>query len=171
MGILVKVLIGTAVAGGAGAAIAVAVDHHQQKKAEQKVREAKTEIERAQAVMARNEREEKSVIQRIKKYVEKKVVKFLSIVALHMEQIEAAAAVIGLASAAIGIASAVKDYKNGNDTQEKLDWIIQRIQEDERAVNHNNVVFASAEELVLDRLGVDQETLNEHIESNFKIAS
>lgn len=166
MGIFVKLLLGAAVAGGAGVAVAVAVDSHQQKKAEQKVREAKTEIERAQAVMARNEREEKSVIQRIKKYVQKKVVKILAFVALHVEQIEAIGAIVGLGSAFIGIAGAVRDYKKGNDTQEKLDLILEKMKLDEDAINHNNKVFASADELILDKLGIDQKLLDERIQDN-----
>lgn len=165
MGIFAKILIGAAVAGGVGTAVAVAVDCHQQKKAEQKVKEAETEIQRAQAVIARDEREEKSIIRRIKKYVEKKVVKILAVVALHMEQIEALGAIIGLGSAFISIAGAIKDYKNSNDTQEKLDLIIQTMQEDAEAINHNQLLFASAADLVLANMDISQDEFNKHFES------
>ena len=165
MGILVKVLLGAAVAGGAGVAVAVAVDNHQQKKAEQKVREAETEIQRAQAVIARDEREEKSIIRRIKKYVEKKVVKILAVVALHMEQIEALGAIIGLGSAFISIAGAIKDYKNSNDTQEKLDWIMERMKSDEKAINHNHKLFAVSMGFIADQVGVDSEELNKALDA------
>lgn len=165
MGIFAKILIGAAVAGGVGAAVAVAVDSHQQKKAEQKVREAKTKEEAVKAMNARDAREQKSVIQRIKKYVQKKVVKFLAFVALHMDQIEAAGAIIGLGSAVIGIASAVKDYKNSNDTQEKLDWIINAIQNDEKAINHNNKVFAAADQVIMRKLDISAEELDKEIDA------
>lgn len=144
MSILVKVLVGTAVVGGIGAAVAVAVDNHQQKEANKKVWNATNDVEKQRAIEARDAREKKSVIQRIKKYVAKKVIKFLAFVALHQEQIEAAGAVIGLGSAFISIAGSIRDFKNGNDTQEKLDWIVDRIQRDEDAMNHNNKVFGTA---------------------------
>lgn len=165
MGILVKLFFGAAVVGGATTAVAIAVDNHQQKKAEQKVREAETEIQRAQAVIARDEREEKSIIRRIKKYVEKKVVKILAVVALHMEQIEALGAIIGLGSAFISIAGAIKDYKNSNDTQEKLDRIIQKMNEDEEAINNNQLLFGSAADLVLAKMDISQDEFDKHFES------
>ncbi len=116
-----KMLIGAAIGTVVVAGVAIAVDSHQQKKAEQKVSEAKSEIDRARAVMARNEREQKSVIQRIKKYVQKKVVKFLAFIALHMDQIEAISTCVGLVTGVIGIASAIKEYKRGDDLQKQID--------------------------------------------------
>lgn len=160
MGIFAKILIGAAVAGGVGTVVAVAVDSHQQKKAEQKVKEAKNDVERARALRDVAYRENKSVIQRIKKYVQKKVVKILAFVALHMEQIEAAGAILGLGSAVIGIAGAVKDYKNSNDTQEKLDWIVERMKADEKAINHNHKVFGVGMGFICDQVGVDSEALD-----------
>lgn len=160
MGIFAKILIGAAVAGGVGTAVAVAVDSHQQKKAEQKVKEAKNDVERARALRDVAYRENKSVIQRIKKYVQKKVVKILAFVALHMDQIEAAGAILGLGSAVIGIAGAVKDYKNSNDTQEKLDWIMERMKADEKAINHNHKVFAVGMGVIADKLNVDADAVD-----------
>lgn len=165
MGILVKLFFGAVVVGGATTAVAIAVDNHQQKKAEQKVREAETEIQRAQAVIARDEREEKSIIRRIKKYVEKKVVKILAVVALHMEQIEALGAIIGLGSAFISIAGAIKDYKNSNDTQEKLDWIMDRMKADEETINHNHKVFAVGMGFIADKLDVDPSEIDKALDA------
>lgn len=160
MGILVKVLFGAAVVGGAGVAVAVAVDNHQDKKARQKVKDSHSDVEIARAKKALENRREKSIVQRIKKYVEKKVVKILAVVALHMEQIEAIGAIIGLGSAFIGIASAIKDFKNGNDTQEKLDMILEKMKLDEEAINHNNKVFAVGMGYIADKLDVDSDELN-----------
>lgn len=116
-----KMLIGAAVGTAVVAGVGVAVDSYQQKKAEQKVSEAKTEIDRARAVMARNEREQKSVIQSIKRFVKRKVIKFLAFVALHMEQIEAISTCVGLVTGVIGIASAIKEYRRGDDLQKQID--------------------------------------------------
>ena len=165
MGILVKLFLGAAVVGGATTAVAIAVDNHQQKKAEQKVKEAKNDIERAKAVVARDEREKKSVIQRIKKYVQKKVVKILAVVALHMEQIEALGAIIGLGSAFISIAGAIKDFKNSNDTQEKLDKILDKMKADEEAINNNQLLFGSAADLILAKMDISQDEFDKHFES------
>ena len=81
----------------------------------------------------KNDHADDGIIKRIKRYVEKKVIKILAWTALHMEQIESASALIGLTSGAIGIASAIRDYKNGNDTKEQLDRIEELLMEHEQA--------------------------------------
>ncbi len=83
----------------------------------------------------KNDHADDGIIKRIKRYVEKKVIKILAWTALHMEQIESASALIGLTSGAIGIASAIRDYKNGNDTKEQLDHIEEYLTEHEQAMN------------------------------------
>lgn len=75
------------------------------------------------------------ILQRIKRFVEKKVIKILAWTALHMEQIESASALIGLTSGAIGIATAIRDYKNGSDTKEQLDRIEDMLTRHELAEN------------------------------------
>ena len=102
MNMLTKVLIGAAGVAAVGAVVAVVA-----KKEEQAVKKD----------------EDGSILKRIQRFVKKKVIKFLAWVALHMEQIEAASAVIGLGSACFSIASAVRDFKRGDDTQNQLDSI------------------------------------------------
>lgn len=176
MNLLAKVLIGTAVVATTGATtgaiIAVVVDKKEHDKAQKKVDEATSEIAKAKAVVARNDRDEKSIIGRIKKFVQKKVIKFLAWVALHMEQIEAASAVIGLGSACFSIASAVRDFKRGNDLsnqitdmQEDIKLIRYYQDEDAKAINHNNKVFATSLEHICDATGVDGKELKDAIDN------
>ena len=124
---LVKVLIGTAVVAAVGTGVALAV--HDNKK---------TMIDVAEQAVEKDE--DGSVLKKIKRFVKRKVIKFLAWVALHMEQIEAASCVIGLASGVISIASAIKEYRRGDDIQDKLDWIQNRIIEDEAIISHNHMV-------------------------------
>lgn len=107
---LVKVLIGTAVVAAVGTGIALAV--HDNKRVMIDVSEQAVEKD-----------EDGSVLKRIKRFVKRKTIKFLAWVALHMQEIESVSAVIGLASGAIGIASAVKDYRRKDDMQEQLNRI------------------------------------------------
>lgn len=111
---LTKVLIGTAVVAGVGAVAGLVAVNKKEKK-----------VDVAEQTVKKDE--DGSLIKRIKRFVKRKFIKFLAFVALHMEQIEAISAVIGLASGAIGIASAIRDFKNGNDTQEKLDAIDRKL--------------------------------------------
>ena len=115
MTMLAKVLMGAAAVSVVGTGIAVYANKKKAEKVLDAVEEAFTPVE--------DREEELNVVQRIKKFVRKKVIKFLAWVALHMEQIEAVSAVIGLASGAIGIATAVRDFRKGNDMQEQLDCI------------------------------------------------
>lgn len=119
MSLLGKVLIGAGVVAGVAAVAIISSD-----KKEEKYVEVTANGEK-QTVQIKDE--DSSLLQKIKKYVEKKVIKILGFVALHMEQIEAASAVIGLASGAIGIASAVKEYRRGDDVQEKLDALTAKV--------------------------------------------
>lgn len=71
----------------------------------------------------KNDHADDGILKRIKRYVEKKVIKLLAWAALHMEQIESASALIGFGSTAIGIITAVKEFRRGEDTKEQLDRI------------------------------------------------
>ena len=143
---LVKVLIGTAVVAAVGTGVALAV--HDNKK---------TMIDVAEQAVEKDE--DGSVLKKIKRFVKRKVIKFLAWVALHMEQIEAASCVIGLASGVISIASAIKEYRRGDDIQDKLDWIQNRIIEDEAIISHNHMVFGTAGDYICEKIGVDKEAL------------
>lgn len=108
---LTKILLGAAAVAVVGTVVAVV---EKKKHDEKYVEVAKTE----------DKEEDKSLLKKIKRYVEKKVIKILGWVALHMEQIESVSAIIGLASGAISIASAVKDYKNKTDQEKQLEELI-----------------------------------------------
>lgn len=109
---LTKILIGTAIV--AGVAVVAKVVSDDTKKQSEVVVDDKT----GDIVV-----EEKSVIKRIKKFVKKKVIKFLAWVALHMEQIEAVSTVVGITTGVISMASALRDFRKGNDMQKQLDAI------------------------------------------------
>lgn len=144
---LVKVLIGTAVVAAVGTGVALAVHDSKEKKY----------VDVAEQAVEKDE--DGSVLKKIKRFVKRKVIKFLAWVALHMEQIEAASCVIGLASGVISIASAIKEYRRGDDIQEKLDWIQNRIIEDEAIVSHNHMIFGAAGDRICEKIGVDKEVL------------
>lgn len=163
MNMLVKVLIGTAVVATTGAIVAVVVDKKEQDKAQKKVDGATSEIAKAKAVVARNERDEKSIIGRIKKFVQKKVIKFLAWVALHMEQIEAASAVIGLGSACFSIASAVRDFKAGSDLANKIDDLEDQMYKYHHANCHNQRVIVTCEEFIMDKLEVNDDEVEKRL--------
>ena len=110
---LTKVLI------GAAAVTAVAVVTTVVKKNEQKNNDI--------AEQAVRQDEKDSIIKRIKRYVTKKVIRILGWVAIHMEQIEAAGAIIGFVGTIISIAGAVRDFVRNNDLSGKLDEINKKL--------------------------------------------
>lgn len=114
MNTLTKVLIGAA----AVTAVAVVVKVINDKK-----EEPKKEVE---------DEKKESPIKRIKDFVIKKVIRILGWVAIHMEQIEAASAIIGLVGAVISIATAMRDFVKNNDICGKLDAIDKKLTEQEQ---------------------------------------
>ena len=110
---LTKVLI------GAAAVTTVAVVVNVVKKNEEKNNDI--------AEQAVRQDEKDSIIKRIKRFVTKKVIRFLGWVAIHMEQIEAAATVIGFVGTIISITGAVRDFVRNNDLSAKLDAINQKL--------------------------------------------
>ncbi|MBO7452227.1 MAG: hypothetical protein J6U54_18015 [Clostridiales bacterium] len=117
---ITKILIGSAIVlGGAAVAVAVSSDKKEEKAKTSSPNKVKS-IEEFKAER-KAEEEDKSIVKRIKRYVKKKFVKFLTWVALHMQEIESTAAVIGLGSTVIGIVNAVRDFKHGNDLNAKVD--------------------------------------------------
>lgn len=121
---LTKILIGTAIA----APVAIIISKATDKKTVEVVENVAEEA-------VKNDHTDDSIIKKIKRYVEKKVIKILAWTALHMEQIESASALIGLTSGAIGIATAIRDYKNGSDMKEQLDHIEEYLTEHEQVMN------------------------------------
>lgn len=139
MNLLGKVFIGAGVVAVAGVVAIAVADKSEENAAKKAIEFAVDDKVKQELKDKEDERKEKSVFCRIKRYVEKKVIKILGFVALHMEQIEAASAVIGLASGVIGIASAVKEYRRGDDVQDKLDALtakVDRLTKQEMADTH-----------------------------------
>ena len=114
MNTLTKVLIGAA----AVTAVAVVVKVIKDKKEEPK-KEAEDD-------------KKESPIKRIKDFVIKKIIRILGWVAIHMEQIEAASAIIGLVGAVISIVTATRDFVKNNDICGKLDSIDKKLTEQEQ---------------------------------------
>ena len=164
MNLLAKVLIGTAVVAGASAVVAVIASKEEEKKV--------VKVENGNVVQMPTKQEKEPLLDRIKKYVRKKIIKFLAFVALHSEQIEAASTVIGLGSGVIAIAGAIRDFKNGNDTQEKLDEINTKLDTlyfmdviQNQVTNHNNEVFGAALDHICVATKVDAEALRADLKS------
>ena len=118
---LTKILIGTAVVAGVSAIIAVASDKKEE------ITLVRTKDENGTIVIEPQVKEDKSILKRIKKFVKKKVIKFLAWVALHMEQIEAISTVVGITTGVISMASALRDFQKGNDMQKQLDLIEKKL--------------------------------------------
>lgn len=118
---LTKILIGAAVVAGVSAIIAVASDK------EEEVTLVRTKDVNGNVIIESRAKEDKSILKRIKKFVKKKVIKFLAWVALHMEQIEAVSTVVGITTGVISMASALRDFRKGNDTQKQLDTIEKKL--------------------------------------------
>lgn len=156
MNTLAKVLLGTTIVAAAGAVVA-AVAVKENKKEEQKTEEAP----KAKVVVMT--KDDKSVLGRIKRFVTKKVVKFLAWVALHMEQIEAASAVIGLGSACFSIASAVRDFKAGSDLANKIDELEDQMYKYHHANCHNQRVIVTCEEFMMDKLEVNDDEVEKRL--------
>lgn len=113
---LTKVLI------GAAAVTAVAVVTTVVKKNEEREAIKINAVDKDEEVT-----EKKSVLKRIKEYVTKKVIRLLAWVTIHMEQIEAAGAIIGFVGTIISITGAVRDFVRNNDLSGKLDEINKKL--------------------------------------------
>lgn len=123
MRLVTKVLIGTAVVASV-TAIAVIASEKEEKKDKVAVLTADNDQGiRVDVVDMAAEKVDKSVLKRIKRFVKQKFVKAIAWVALHMEQIEAIGAVLGLAGAVVSIAGSVRDFAKGYETQKQLDRI------------------------------------------------
>ena len=148
MNMLVKVLIGAAgVAVGTVVAVVTKKEEQNNDVAEQAVKKD----------------EDGSILKRIHRFVKKKVIKFLAWVALHMEQIEAASAVIGLGSACLGIAGAIRDYKAGSDLANKIDELEDQMYKYHHANCHNQRVIVTCEEFMMDKLEVNDDEVEKRL--------
>ncbi len=147
---LVKVLLGAGVVAVAGAVAIAVAEKSEENAAEKAVEFAVDDKVKQELKDKEEERKEKSIFCRIKKYVQKKVVKFLAFVALHMEQIEAAGAIIGLGSTVLGIVGAVRDFKRGNDLNAKVNEIDNKLEHYFQVYDYNRGVDNRNAQLTLD---------------------
>ena len=169
---LTKVLLGTAVAVGVGVTIAVVAETKKEKE-QKEITDGKGNVVGFQdktGQITNKDEKDKSFIEKIKAYVKKKVVKILAFVALHMEQFEAAGTVIGLASGAIGIATAVRDFAKGNDTQAKLNEIDNKLNalasctyQNTEAIIHNEKLIATISWNGAEAAGCDMDKTSEEL--------
>lgn len=162
---LAKVLIGTAVVAGVGAITAIAV-------ASDKKEETVEVRSDGKVVEMPVKKEDTSLLSRIKKYVKRKVIKFLTFVALNADKFEAASTLIGLGSGIIAITKAIRDFKKGSDLEMKIDELTEKVDTiadwqllTAQATNHNNKVFAVAAEHICNKVGVDGDELRKDMEA------
>ena len=78
---------------------------------------------------------EKNIIERIKTFVLKKVIKILGWVVLHQQKIEAVGTILGIVGAVLSVVNAVRDYRNGLNLQKQLDYISDHVKEEEAVWN------------------------------------
>lgn len=144
---LTKILVSTAVVAGVSALVAVVAE--EEKKEEKVVIKDAKGNEKVVVTAESNVKVDKNgeiveekpgLIKRIKKYVTKKVIKFLAFVALNQQKIEAVCTVIGLGSAALGIANAIRDFKNGNDMQKKINEMDNKLNHFYEVYDYNRIV-------------------------------
>lgn len=168
MSSLVKILIGTAVVAGVSAIVAVASSKDKEEQKAEKVEDGKV-------VQMPANKEDKSVLERIKEYAWKKVVKILAFVALNADKIEAVSTIIGLGSGVIAIAGSIRDFRQGNDTQKKLDEINEKLdtlkmyhQLENQVSNHNNEVFGVALEHISNAVNVNTEEMKRDLDAIYE---
>lgn len=121
---IAKVLIGVGVVGAVAVTTYVVT-----KKSEPKQEATESDI----SVEA--EGKEKNIIERIKTFVLKKVIKILGWVVLHQQKIEAVGTILGIVGAVLSVVNAVRDYRNGLNLQKQLDYISDHVKEEEAVWN------------------------------------
>lgn len=118
---LTKVLIGAA-AVTAVAVVTTVVKKNEERETIKINKDSESTVDKDEEVT-----EKKSVLKRIKEYVTKKVIRLLAWVTIHMEQIEAAGAIIGFVGTIISITGAIRDFVRNNDLSGKLDEINKKL--------------------------------------------
>ena len=79
--------------------------------------------------------ESDDILAKIKKGASKKATEILAWVIIHKDQIDAAATVLGVCATALSIVNAVRDYKQGNEIEERLSDIYDHCSEFEDVWN------------------------------------
>ena len=148
---IAKVLIGVGVVTAVAATTYVVV-----KKSESKQEVPESDIPEVET----DAKEEKSIIKRIKKFVFKKVVRFLGWVVLHQQKIEAVGTVLGIFVAVLSVANAIRDYRNGLHLKDTLDGIVAHNLEEEQVWNKYMVWDQTHNQEIMDKLEVINESLS-----------
>lgn len=148
---IAKVLIGVGVVTAVAATTYVVV-----KKSEPKQEVPESDIPEVET----DAKEEKSIIKRIKKFVFKKVVRFLGWVVLHQQKIEAVGTVLGIFAAVLSVANAIRDYRNGLHLKDTLDGIVAHNLEEEQVWNKYMVWDQTHNQEIMDKLEVINESLS-----------
>ncbi len=148
---IAKVLIGVGVVTAIAATTYVVV-----KKSEPKQEVSENETPEVEL----DPKEEKSIIKRIKKFVFKKVVRFLGWVVLHQQKIEAVGTVLGIFAAVLSVANAIRDYRNGLHLKDTLDGIVAHNVEEERVWNKYMIWDQTHNQEIMDKLEAINESLS-----------
>ena len=109
-------------------------------------------VEKNEAAKTEGSVEPPVVEDSIKEAAKKKVAKILAFVATHAEEVEAVSMVIGLGSSVFGIMSSFRDFRKGNDTQDKLDEINRKLDILGETYNNNVNVYNNNMDKLFDGL-------------------
>ena len=148
---IAKVLIGVGVVTAVAATTYIVV-----KKSEPKQEVSENDIPEVES----DPKEEKSIIKRIKKFVFKKVVRFLGWVVLHQQKIEAIGTVLGIFAAVLSVANAIRDYRNGLHLKDTLDGVVAHNVEEEHVWNKYMIWDQTHNQEIMDKLEAINESLS-----------
>lgn len=150
---LVKVLIGV----GVVAAVATTTYVVTKKKKEEEPIDIADEA-------VKNDHKDDTILERIKTAAYKKVVKIIAWAIVHKDQIEGAAAILGLVGAMFSVINAIREFRNGKKMQGQIDFLVQHAQEFEDIWNvHMNNQASRFEEMMnkLKDIHLDMSLLHE----------
>ena len=150
---LVKVLIGV----GVVAAVATTTYVVTKKKKEEEPIDIADEA-------VKNDHKDDTILERIKTAAYKKVVKIIAWAIVHKDQIEGAAAILGLVGAMFSVINAIREFRNGKKMQGQIDFLVRHAQEFEDIWNvHMNNQASRFEEMMnkLKDIHLDMSLLHE----------
>jgi hypothetical protein len=138
---LVKVLIGV----GVVAAVATTTYVVTKKKKEEESIDIADEA-------VKNDHKDDTILERIKTAAYKKAVKIIAWAIVHKDQIEGAAAILGLVGALFSVINAIREFRNGKKMQEQMDFLVRHAQEFEDIWNVHMTEQASRFEEMMNKL-------------------
>lgn len=138
---LVKVLIGV----GVVAAVATTTYVVTKKKKEEEPIDIADEA-------VKNDHKDDTILERIKTAAYKKAVKIIAWAIVHKDQIEGAAAILGLVGALFSVINAIREFRAGKKMQEQMDFLVRHAQEFEDIWNVHMTEQASRFEEMMNKL-------------------